>query len=300
MLSIIVCTYNRAAMLERALAAICTQSLDQKLYELIVVDDGSTDDTEKVCMRFQDQLSQFIYHRQQENLGLATARNRGVAIASGDKIIFTDDDCIPQSDWAENLSKTLDDYPAVTGGIIPATDTYLGFTTNIVHFSRSLSFRKPGRTCFATGANMGFRKTVLEELSGFNEHFTFAEDTQFGLRVQEKGYVLYFDPDSAVTHSPRMRSLASILKYSYIHAKTTIQLRERYKNILNSPWILRSPIAMVLLSPLIALKSTIDSYRGCPLTFWYLSTIPVTYFSKISWCLGAARQLTSNTHLPEL
>lgn len=293
--SIIICTYNRSLLLKRALEALSVQTLDDTQYEVIIIDDGSLDNTEQVCSEWSTRLNNFVYHRLPKNMGLATARNYAIRIARGTKMLFTDDDCIPQPDWAEKLSQSLDLHPAVTGGIISRTDNYLTLANNMVHFNRAMAFRKQRKFGFAVGANMGFLRSVVDESSGFNEEIPTCEDMEFGLRIQESGHALYFDPASAVIHDPPIQTFSQILKYSFAHAKVSIQLRNRYSTVLKTPAVLRYPITLLLASPLIAIKSTFDSIRGCPATFRYLSTIPVIFLSRIAWCLGASLGIASNT-----
>ncbi|MFQ5576479.1 MAG: glycosyltransferase, partial [Anaerolineae bacterium] len=108
MISVIVPAYNAAPTLVACLQALNTQTVPRDAYEIIVVDDGSTDDTAAVARRRGARVVT------QANAGPAAARNRGVKLAAGDPLLFTDADCIPAPDWIARLSAPFDD-PAVAG-----------------------------------------------------------------------------------------------------------------------------------------------------------------------------------------
>lgn len=119
--SVVIPTYNRAATLRQTLTALMAQ--DYPDYEIIVVDDGSTDDTRAMIAREFPQV-RYIY---QQNRGPAAARNRGIAHARGEIIAFTDDDCVPPRDWLARLADGYARYPDVVGvgGYLEAPDEVL-------------------------------------------------------------------------------------------------------------------------------------------------------------------------------
>lgn len=96
--SVIVPAWNAEKTLVRCLKSLTRQTLAQERYEIIIVDDGSTDRTADIA----DQFS-VVYHYQ-ENCGPAAARNAGVSLAKGAVIFFTDADCVPDPDWLEEMS----------------------------------------------------------------------------------------------------------------------------------------------------------------------------------------------------
>src|SRR5262245_26344982 len=88
--SIVVPTYNRASLLRSSLDSLAAQTFDKALYEVIVVDDGSTDDTRDVCQGFLPKM-RMTYHRI-ENSGIGAAKNLGVFASCGSVVLFFDDD----------------------------------------------------------------------------------------------------------------------------------------------------------------------------------------------------------------
>src|SRR4030042_2580234 len=106
-ISIVLPTFNSAKVRGKCLESLKNQTIDSEKYEVIVVDDGSTDETEEVAARYP---VRYIY---QENRGPAVARNNGVIQSQGDIILFTDADCDPQSNWIEEMIKPLNDNQVV-------------------------------------------------------------------------------------------------------------------------------------------------------------------------------------------
>src|SRR3972149_10647300 len=102
-ISVIVPAYNAGKTIGQALSAITNQSYPAELYEIIVVDDGSTDDTVEEIKKFP------VKYIWQKNSGPATARNRGVTYANGDTILFTDSDCMPDVNWISEMVKPFKD-----------------------------------------------------------------------------------------------------------------------------------------------------------------------------------------------
>lgn len=102
LLSVAICTYNRAGLLVRALESVVKQSLPDIALEVLVVDNGSTDETRDVVARLQAKNPAFRYVVEQEP-GIAHARNRAMAEARGEYLAFIDDDAWADPDWLENL-----------------------------------------------------------------------------------------------------------------------------------------------------------------------------------------------------
>jgi len=108
-ISVVIPTYNRAPVLRLCLDALAAQDYAGP-WQVIVVDDGSTDETPDVMSAFPG----FVY-LQQENRGPAAARNRGIQEAKGEIVAFTDDDCLAPADWLSRLTDGYDRYPQVAG-----------------------------------------------------------------------------------------------------------------------------------------------------------------------------------------
>jgi glycosyltransferase involved in cell wall biosynthesis len=119
-LTVVLPTFNRAGPLRRAIAALQRQSLDRSLYEVVVVDNNSTDGTSEFLASVSDARVRTVRESRQ---GLSFARNAAIAQARGDIVAFTDDDVEVAPDWAETIVTALDGHPdvdGVGGRVLPA------------------------------------------------------------------------------------------------------------------------------------------------------------------------------------
>jgi GT2 family glycosyltransferase len=292
--SVIICTYNRAHSLKRTLRSLATQTLGAERFEVLIVDDGSADETANVCAKMSKEVPNLKYLATGKNIGLGSAGNLGIGSARGDFVLFTDDDCIVQRDWVERMAASLAQEAVVAGAIASPVSDYVRLCHNISQFYPFMSDRKAGPVDFLAGANMGCRRTVLEKLQGFEKGRRLASDTEFALRARQSGYRIYFTPDAIVTHCPERISLSLMFRYASQHASHTILLRDQYRLLLGTPFVLRSPAFLLLSAPLIALKVTLNIYLGnhnLAKIFW---TAPLVYGLKLAWCRGAARGLRAH------
>jgi glycosyltransferase involved in cell wall biosynthesis len=177
-LSIIICTFNREDFLTLTLQSLALQSLDKNLYEVLVVDNNSTDNTASLCQQLIKEhpdinLTYFL----EKNQGLAFARNRGIKESSGRIISFIDDDAEARNDYAKNLIHTFQrysDYDAIGGKVIPIfpekkepawLSKYIwGVVAKVDRGEYPLPFKKK----VPAGCNMAFRKTVFETVGVFD------------------------------------------------------------------------------------------------------------------------------------
>lgn len=292
--SVILCTYNRVHLLEGALRSLASQTVTSEQFEIIVVDDGSTDGTAAHCERAGRDLSNMKYIAMGKNLGLAAAGNMGIRSAKGEVLLFIDDDCKAQENWVECLTAALEQHPLAAGAIKSPQLNYVKFCHNISQFHPLMKRRREGEAKSIAGANMGIRRSVWEELDGFDEKSK-VPDMEFVLRARSKGYAVHFTPRAVVIHDPERTSLAAVLKNASEHASKTILLRNKYGLLLHTPFVLRSPGLILLAAPLIALKVTFEIYGNNPGLAKYFWTAPLVYAQKLAWCWGAARGLRENT-----
>lgn len=200
-ISIVVPAFNRASTLRQTLAALTTQ--DYVDYEIIIIDDGSTDDTREMIAQY---FPAAIYWRQ-ENRGPAAARNRGIERAHGEIIAFTDDDCVPPRDWLARLADGYARYPQVAGvgGYQePPTETlaknlYAQYEMFIARHYFHVSDQEycGAFECPAGGTNnMSYRREILERVGRFDESFRYAagEDADLKWRICKTGAQLLFLP----------------------------------------------------------------------------------------------------------
>jgi O-antigen biosynthesis protein len=203
-ISVVIAAYNAAATLDDCLASV--SQLTYPDYEVIVVNDGSTDATGDIADRYAtiDPRLRVVHTA---NGGLSVARNVGLAEARGEIVAYTDADCRVDPDWLYYLALTLINKPVVgVGGpnLVPPDDGWVarcvgqapGGPTHIL-LSDEVAEHIPG-------CNMAFWKWALDELAGFNPVYRQAgDDVDICWRLQARGYGLGFSPAAIVWHHRR-------------------------------------------------------------------------------------------------
>jgi len=210
-LSIIICTYNREDFLPLTLQSLSLQSLDKHRYEVLVVDNNSTDRTASLCQEFIEHRPDInLRYFLEKNQGLAFARNRGIKESSGRIISFIDDDAEARSDYAMNLIRTFQEYSnydAIGGKVIPLfpekkepawLSKYIwGVVAKVDKGDHPVPFKKK----VPAGCNMAFRKVVFETIGLFDTKLAHRCDDLyiFGkLKAMQK--VALYAPDVVVYH----------------------------------------------------------------------------------------------------
>ena len=200
LVSVVVATHNRSDRLRQLLGALRTQTVPRDRFEVIVVDDGSCDETPDVLRLESDRgLIRLRTVRRPDGAGPATARNAGWPLARAPLVAFTDDDCRPAPTWLERILATADAAPgaAVQGVTRAAPDELHRFSV----FARTLEVTEHGpyyETC-----NMAYPRAVLERLGGFDGTYRRAggEDTDLAWRALARGTDIVFAPDAVVYHA---------------------------------------------------------------------------------------------------
>src|SRR3954470_4036198 len=217
-ISVVVATHNRASLLPRLVAALEAQDLTEP-FEVVIVDDGSTDDTVDVLESLgrSTSLDLVVLHNQ-DNGGPAGARNAGWRRARAPLIAFTDDDCTPQPQWLRRLVADLSRVDLVQGRTVPDPEQLV----NRNAFSHTIVTEDEWG--FYEACNMGYRREVLEAQRGFDEAIQYAmfgapgtgpifgEDTDLAWRAKRGGARSIFDAEAVVFHDVRRQSYVEHLR----------------------------------------------------------------------------------------
>ena len=218
-LSVIICTRDRIQNLKRCVAAL-TKAETERSWELVIVDNGSTDGTSDYLEALSGQwpLKPALTIAQQPKPGLAAARNVGWRIARADLLAFTDDDCYVSPDFIDATIQVFGDNPQrgfASGRILLFDDRDQRVT--IQESEERIEF--PPRTFLAAGAiqgaNMAFRREALERIAGFDERLGAgtpfpSEDIDAAAAALWAGFPGVYDPRPVVFHDHGRRTQADV------------------------------------------------------------------------------------------
>ncbi len=198
--SIVVCSYNGAKTLRDCLTSL--QHLNYPDYEVIFVDDGSTDNSQDIIKDFPS-----VVNIHQKNKGLSVARNVGIQASKGEIIAFTDSDCMADPDWLYFLVQGFDKGKyAVVGGpnISPPAANWIQATVAAAPGSPSHVLLTDTEAEHVPGCNMAYYKWALEEIEGFDPEYRKAgDDVDVCWRIIQRGYKIGFSPTAIVWHYRR-------------------------------------------------------------------------------------------------
>ncbi len=198
--SVIVCSYNGAKTLDRCLESL--KEIDYPDYEVILVDDGSTDNTQEIAAKHP-----WIVSIRQENKGLSVARNVGGYAATGEVLAYTDSDCMADPDWLYFLVHTLTsgNYCGVGGpNISPPAEDWIQACVAAAPGGPSHVLLTDVVAEHIPGCNMAFYKWAFEKIGGFDPEYRKAgDDVDFCWRLQQEGEVIAFSPAAIVWHYRR-------------------------------------------------------------------------------------------------
>ncbi len=198
--SVIVCSYNGGKTL-----AACLDSLGRinyPDYEVILVDDGSTDDTREIAARYPG-----VRYVHQTNHGLSHARNHGAAVAQGEIFAYTDSDCMADSEWLYYLVHTLlsGDYAGVGGpNVSPPSQNWVQACVAAAPGGPSHVLLTDTVAEHIPGCNMAWYRWAFENIGGFDpEYHKAGDDVDLCWRVQQSGHQIAFSPTAIVWHHRR-------------------------------------------------------------------------------------------------
>lgn len=234
-ISVVVCTYNGKRTIRDCMEGL--KRVDYPNFEVIVVNDGSTDGTEEIPKEYGFKVISI------PNGGLSNARNVGMRAAKGEIVAYIDDDAIPDPQWLTYLAVTFQstNHAGVGGPNIPPVDD--GAIAECVA-------NAPGGPIHVLltdteaehipGCNMAFRKSALEAIGGFDTQFRIAgDDVDLCWRIQKQGWTLGFNPAAMVWHH-RRNSVKNYWKQQLNYGKAEGFLERKWPEKYNAaghvPW----------------------------------------------------------------
>jgi glycosyltransferase involved in cell wall biosynthesis len=238
--SVIVCTYNRSAALKRTLSSLDGMSVPDRIrWELIIVNNNSTDETLKVVSDFAELSPIGVRCVLEMAQGLSHARNRGIQEAKGDLIVFTDDDITVDRFWLGELIEAFESGDAIAAGgkVIPQwsspkpkwfyQDRPYSLNLLLAHFD--LGDEVSETSVSPCGANMAFRRTAFikyglfrTDLGRYKDTLISGEDTEFFARLLAAGEKIAYSSKAIVYHPvPRERTEKHYAESFFFHGGRT-------------------------------------------------------------------------------
>lgn len=211
-ISVVVCTYNRSKLLSQCLESLANQTFDKNLYEVIVVDNNSTDDTKEIIKIYTEKYLNFKSYIETQQ-GSSYARNLGAIKSSGEFIAFIDDDGKAFPDWIEKMEQFIDAHP----GIRVFGGPYIGINSKKIPFwfpqnygswglgsyEKMINFPKE----WLSGSNLIIKKNTFLEVGGFDikkgprgKKFAYGEDTYIIYTLNNKNISIWYAPEVKIYH----------------------------------------------------------------------------------------------------
>ena len=267
--SVIIPAYNSEATIGSCLESLTNQNYKED-YEIIVVDDGSTDNTKGEVKKFD------VKFLEQKHGGPAVARNLGAKKAAGEIILFTDADCVPEADWIEKMCGPFKDESVV--GVQGAYKTkQRRVVARFVQYEieeRYGIMKKAGSIDFIGSYSAAYRKDVFHAFEGFDKDFPIAsgEDTDLSYRLASQGYKMIFEPGAIVYHE-HPSQMMDYLKMKFYRAYWRVSLYRKtpQKTVKDTytPQMLKLQIALFYLF-------VISLFSGLFAFLFLLTTLPLT------------------------
>jgi len=242
-LSIVVSTYNRETLLKQCLESLCAQTLAKNKFEVIIIDNNSTDNTKETAHSFTAQYDNFRYVSESKQ-GLSYCRNRGIKESNAEYIAFIDDDGKAEPDWAEKIVYSFNNVkpaPSAVGGIIlPFYDCQPPGWFKDEYETRTWGDRKKfleppaGRYGFS-GSNCALKKNIFTKFEGFNSDLgmkgntlKLGEEADLFFRVYKKHPFFWYDPSIKVYHYAPLWKMKKSYYYKrqYIAGKSAAYIHQ--------------------------------------------------------------------------
>jgi len=248
LVSVIVPAYNAARTLPVCLAKLENQTVSWSSYEVIVVDDGSTDATREIAQGYGVRLLT------QPNHGPAAARNLGVQAAQGEILLFTDADCAPAPDWIAAMIEPLAD-PDVVGVKGAYRTRQREMVARFVQAEYEDKYDKMHQERYIDFVDTyaaAYRRCVFADGQGFDPAFPRAsgEDVEFSYRLAQRGYKMVFAPGAVVYHQHVASALGYLRRKYYVGYWRVRMYRKHPQKALadsHTPQMLKAQVGLALL-----------------------------------------------------
>jgi glycosyltransferase involved in cell wall biosynthesis len=293
-LSVLICTYNRPALLAHCLEALVERT-EEKPDQVVVVN-GGDERTDEVIREFSvagPRSAVSVHSVRTLNKNLAASRNVGLPYCTGDIIGMTDDDAQVFPDWVSQMKCLHAEHPgagAVGGPVIAAeTDSLVSRISDRVTFAKYST----GRTVRTMpGVNVSYKRVVVEQVGEQDENLFRGEDVDYNWRAQQFGWTIYYDPRVRVRHHHR-QTLRAFLNQHYMYGRAYYLVRRKWPEMYCIyPHHLRRP--KDLLKALNFFAGAIYEPVWCASQMEHIAdrfpAVPILFLDALAWRAGMVRQ----------
>ncbi|HEY8884898.1 MAG TPA: glycosyltransferase [Chloroflexota bacterium] len=286
MISVVIPAYNAAKLLPECLRALQAQTVPRDQFEVIVADDGSTDETARIAAALGARVVGGTHG------GPSMARNRGVAAARGEIILFTDSDCSPLPDWIEQMVAPIAD------GVDGVKGAYRNRQTGLLpRFVQAEFEEKYERLAQASQIDFvdtyaaAYRREVLERYGGFDPTFALpsVEDIDLSFRLARQGCRFVFAPSARVYHR-HADTLRSYLRRKYRYGVHRVQVYRRYPDkVIGDSYTPRVMLVQIGLAGLIVVAAAASVLTPAA-TSWLAASLIAFGLTTVPFALRSARR----------
>jgi GT2 family glycosyltransferase len=256
-------------------------------FETIVVDSSPSDATEALV---QSEFPEVAYERSQRRLIPHEARNRGVELARGELLVFTDPDCVPRPDWIEVLVRGHDaGHPVVAGAIEDAGSQWFDRGVHLTKFSPWIAGGEAGPRADLATANLLWSRSAWERFGPFPTE-RWCGDTELCWRAREGGVELRFEPAAIVEHEHEA-DVRDFLRERRARGKDFAAMRAAHGRWSRGRAALRA--AVFPLVPIVLLARALGNTARAGRLREGLATAPLQLAGYAAWALGEARAYLS-------
>jgi GT2 family glycosyltransferase len=224
--SVLICTYQRHELLDKALSALVDGTLEKP--DEIVVVNGGDQRADEVVDGYAKRQGIQVKLVKTCNVNLAASRNAGLPHCAGDIIAMTDDDAQVFPDWVTRVKRAHQEHPeagAVGGPVIGTNpDSLIGRLADLVTFP---SWREPRYVRTLPGVNISYKREVVEQIGPQDEALFRGEDVDYNWRAKKLGYEIYYDPAIKVYHYHRS-TLRGFLNQHYMYGRAYYLVRHKW------------------------------------------------------------------------
>jgi len=266
-ISVVIPTYNRKDTLRLCLAALAVQDLPADRWEIIVIDDGSTDGTDAFLATYCHPNKNLRVLRQ-TNLGAGAARRAGVQAARGEYVLLLNDDTIAANKFlSEHLRAHRERKQAkyaVLGALRPSEESTrrpLSCWINHSPFLFPQNTLKPGgyrEAAYFITCNLSLPRDAILEAGNFDPAFRVAEDTELGARLVQRGYSVWFHPAALAWHEHPNFDVNDLVRRARIYGEADWKLFQKHPHLLGSG---AGPFGLLRDSDIAHLQSNIEKNR---------------------------------------